>query len=166
MRVIAAIGLAGAILLAPPAWASDPAGFLERSTLSRTGTSTRSGLAAALRAEQRMLEIRRETDEISRDIRRRHELREIERDGTERDLERYQRRELLRDESAWNIEDIDQRALERRIGSQLRQGDLRRDVDRVIDAQRFKQRSDRVRYTIQNRTLRESGVPFAHGGRR
>jgi hypothetical protein len=161
-----AIGILGALLLALPAWAGDPAGFLERVTPAGSEGSAGGGLAAAERAERRMLELRRETDEISRDIRRRHELREIEREGTRQDLERYQRRELARDEANWNIEDIELRALERRLGAEQGQNDLQRDVDRVIDAQRFKQRSDRLHHKIRDSDYRTRGDPLSHGGRR
>lgn len=158
--------MVGAVLLALPTRAGDPAGILERVSPGRCERPVGSGLAAAERAERRMLELRRETNEISRDIRRRQELREIERRGTQRDLDRYQRRELLRDEATWNLEDIELRALERRFGTEPGQDDLQREVDRVIDAQRFKQRSDRLRYDLQNGYDRGRGNPLSHGGRR
>lgn len=172
MELLPRLILGAALALGP--WLG---GIAEGADLGRGRASPDFGLSRAagkargpdIRAREiRHLDLQRRTREVQRDVRRLREERRIEHSGTRQDLERYQRKERVKDATSDLSHDLDQRLINSRASAgpstdrETRFLDLQRDIERSLGKVKFERRQRRLEHELRwksERSRLETGDP-------
>ncbi len=161
----------GAALALPIGGLAEAADLGRGRSIPDFGLSRATGRARGpdLRArETRRLDLQRRTREVQRDVRRLREERRIEHSGTRQDLERYQRKERVKDATSDLSHNLDQPLIDSRAGGspstdrETRFLDLQRDIERSLRKVKFERRQRRLEHELRwksERSRLETGDP-------